>query len=386
MAIGRSVTRVDAIDKVTGRAQFTADLVPNPHLVAKVVRSTIASGRVVSIDTSKAERLPGVVGVWTCFDPDLPSYQIYTAGHPWVVDPAHRGDIEDRKILDARVRQYGDNIAAVVAEDSVTADRAVRLIEVEYEEYPIIFDYEDAVNPPAGAPPVHEECPGNVHAEWDTRTDLEGTGYGSIEEIHADPRWHHGSYTMATPRQQQAHIETCLSYCYMEGKRIVCVTSTQIPHIIRHSIGLALEILWGDVRVIKPYIGGGFGNKQDILYEPLNAWLCEKVGGRCVLLELTREEVFAYTRSRQPKECHIDAAWDDDMNLVARSCEGYSNSGGYASHGQAIVANGQGSFRYMYSGQEKACYTKALTYYSNQSTAGAMRAYGVPESTWAAEC
>ena len=119
-----------------------------------------------------------MVGVWTCFDPDLPSYQIYTAGHPWVVDPAHRGDIEDRKILDARVRQYGDNIAAVVAEDSVTADRAVRLIEVEYEEYPIIFDYEDAVNPPAGAPPVHEECPGNVHAEWDTRTDLEGTPRG----------------------------------------------------------------------------------------------------------------------------------------------------------------------------------------------------------------
>ncbi len=386
MAIGRSVTRVDAIDKVTGRAQFTADLVPNPHLVAKVVRSTIASGRVVSIDTSKAERLPGVVGVWTCFDPDLPSYQIYTAGHPWVVDPVHRGDIEDRKILDARVRQYGDNIAAVVAEDSVTADRAVRLIEVEYEEYPIIFDYEDAVNPPAGAPPVHEECPGNVHAEWDTRTDLEGTGYGSIEEIHADPRWHHGSYTMATPRQQQAHIETCLSYCYMEGKRIVCVTSTQIPHIIRHSIGLALEIPWGDVRVIKPCVGGGFGNKQDVLYEPLNAWLCKKVGGRCVLLELTREEVFSCTRSRQPKRFVAEASWDDDMNLVARSCEGYSNSGGYASHGQAIVANGQGSFRYMYSGQEKACYTKALTYYSNQSTAGAMRAYGVPESTWAAEC
>ena len=382
--VGRPLKRVDAFDKVTGRAKYCYDLLPADHLVAKMVLATVGNGRVVSIDTSEAEEIPGVVGVYTCFDPDLPQQPFGTAGHPWSCDPGHQ-DIQDRNILTQRVRQYGDVVAAVVAEDTVAADRAVRAVKVEYEEYPLELTRFEAVDRPEDFPPLHEARPNNIIAHVDNRTEVQG-GYETVEQILDDPQWHRTHIEVKTPRQSQAHIELCLSFAYGEGDRIVVVSSTQLPHICRRIVAQALGRPWGDIRVIKPYIGGGFGNKQDILYEPLNAWLCEKVGGRCVLLELTREEVFAYTRSRQPKECHIDAAWDDDMNLVARSCEGYSNSGGYASHGQAIVANGQGSFRYMYSGQEKACYTKALTYYSNQSTAGAMRAYGVPESTWAAEC
>ena len=84
----------------------------------------------------------------------------------------------------------------------------------------------------------------------------------------------------------------------MEKGRIVVVSSTQIPHIVRRVIGQAMGIPWGKIRVIKPYIGGGFGNKQEVLYEPLNAYLCSQVGGRLVKLELTREEVFTCTRVR----------------------------------------------------------------------------------------
>ena len=381
--VGRPLKRVDAFDKVTGRAKYCYDLLPTDHLVAKMVLATVGNGRVVSIDTSEAEEIPGVVGVYTCFDPDLPQQPFGTAGHPWSCDPGHQ-DIQDRNILTQRVRQYGDVVAAVVAEDTVAADRAVRAVKVEYEEYPLELTRFEAVDRPEDFPPLHEARPNNIIAHVDNRTEVQG-GYETVEQILDDPQWHRTHIEVKTPRQSQAHIELCLSFAYGEGDRIVVVSSTQLPHICRRIVAQALGRAWGDIRVIKPYIGGGFGNKQDILYEPLNAWLCEKVGGRCVLLELTREEVFAYTRSRQPKECHIDAAWDDDMNLKARSLEGWSNQGSYAAHGHALMANTANSFRQEYSAKELAHHGVATTFYSNETCAGAMRAYGVPEGNWAAE-
>jgi xanthine dehydrogenase molybdenum-binding subunit len=351
--------------------------------VAKILHSTIANGRVLSIDTSEAEKVEGVVGIYTCFD--VPDIQFCTAGHPWSTDPAHQ-DIQDRKLLAERVTMYGDAIAAVVAEDSVAADRAVRALKVEYDEYPPILTHEDCINPKEETGVLHPERPSNIIVHSDARSNMDHVeGYDTIEEIFEDPQWHHGVYHMKTPRQSQVHIELCLSYAYMEGDRIVVVSSTQIPHVCRRIVGQALGIPWGKVRVIKPYIGGGFGNKQDVLFEPLNAWLCQQVGGRCVLLELTREEVFYATRSRQPKEFEVEASWDDDMNLKARRILAYSNQGGYASHGHALVANSVNSFRQIYDAKELASRSEAYTFYSNMICAGAMRAYGVPEGNWAAE-
>ena len=114
MEVGRSIPRVDAADKVTGRAKYTDDLCPRPVLEAKILHSTIANGWVKSMDISAAQALPGVVKVLTCFD--VPDIQYPTPGHPWSVDPKHQ-DVSDRKLLNRRVRIYGDDIAAVVAED-----------------------------------------------------------------------------------------------------------------------------------------------------------------------------------------------------------------------------------------------------------------------------
>ena len=135
MGIGKSITRVDAYEKVTGGAKYTDDLRPANCLVAKVVRSTIANGLVKSFDLSEAEKVPGVVKIVTCFD--SPQIQYPTPGHPWSVEPAHQ-DVADRMLLNRRVRIYGDDIAAVVAEDEVAASCAARLIRVEYEEYPAV--------------------------------------------------------------------------------------------------------------------------------------------------------------------------------------------------------------------------------------------------------
>ena len=137
--------------------------------------------------------------------------------------------------------------------------------------------------------------------------------------------------------------------------------------------------------MIKPYIGGGFGNKQDVLYEPLNAFLCTQVGGRGVRMEISREETLACTRVRHAIKCHVKAAVKKDGTLVARKFEAYSNQGGYASHAHAIVANTSNEFKQIYH-DEKTLESDAYTVYTNITTGGAMRGYGIPQAAFAAEC
>ena len=380
MEVGRSLVRVDAADKVTGRAKYTDDLCPRPVLEAAILHSTIANGWVRSMDVSAARALPGVVKVLTCFD--VPDIQYPTPGHPWSVESAHQ-DVSDRRLLNRRVRIYGDDIAAVVAEDAVTARRALELIRVEYEEYPVVLEPEQAMA--AGAPVIHEEHPDNVLARSDLRTPMPKGGFQTVEEVFSCPDYHQFSGHYETQQVQHCHIENPVSFAWMEAGRIVVVTSTQIPHIVRRVIGQALGIGWGSIRVIKPYIGGGFGNKQEVLYEPLNAWLTTQVGGRCVRLDISREETFQNTRSRHPIAFDVAAAVDGEGNLMARSCRAVSNQGGYASHGHAIVANAITGFRQLYL-DRIGHHSQALTVYTNRSAPGAMRGYGIPQADFASEC
>lgn len=375
MGIGKNMTRVDAFDKVTGSARYTADLEPQGLLVAKVIRSTIANGVVKSFDLEEARKVPGVVKIVTCFD--VPDIQFPTPGHPWSVETAHQ-DIADRKLLNTRVRVYGDDIAVVIAEDDIAAARAARLVKVEYEEYAPLLTVEDAMA--EGASRLHDEKPGNVIAHSSFMVG-EGT-YGDavkeegLVEIEKDYR---------TQSVQHCHIETPISFAYMEKGRIIVTTSTQIPHIVRRVISQALGLPMGRIRVIKPYIGGGFGNKQDVLYEPLNAFLTTQVGGRGVRMEISREETLGCTRVRHAIEFKVKAAARKDGTLVARKLEAYSNQGGYASHAHAIVANSSNEFKQIYK-DEKVLESDAWTVYTNLATGGAMRGYGIPQAAFAAEC
>ena len=381
--VGRAVTRVDALDKVKGTAKYTDDLCPKPCLVARVVHAQIANGWVRAIDTAPAEAIPGVVAVFTF--KDVPEHRFPTPGHPWSVEPSHQ-DVADRRLLDDRVRIYGDDIAVVVAENNVAADRGVRAVlkHVEYEELPAMTTVQQALAP--DAPVLHPEVrESNVLAHSDMVTPLDGTGYDTVEDALADPRYHHYELHCETQQVSQAHIETNVCYAYMEGERITVVSSTQIPHIVRRVCGQALGVGWGQIRVIKPYIGGGFGNKQEVLYEPLCAWLTSKLGGRVVEIELPREEIFQNTRSRHPMSLTAQVAYDDDMNIIARHCECFSNQGGYASHGHALAANTINAFRWAYK-DRVGCHTEATTVYTNIPAPGAMRAYGMPQGQFTVEC
>ena len=368
--IGKSVPRVDAYEKVTGRAKFTDDLVPPRCLVAKVLHATIGNGIVKSIDTSDAEALEGVVKVVTFYD--VPDHCYPTPGHPWSVELAHQ-DVADRNLLTGRVRYYGDDIAAVVAEDEIIASRALKLIKVEYEEYPVEIHPRKSMY--GSKPPIHFDKKDNVLARSNYFIGDVDKGMEQSETVVK------GTYK--TPIVQHCHIENPISYAYMEKGRIVVVTSTQIPHIVRRVIGQALGIPWGNVRVIKPYIGGGFGNKQDVLYEPLNAFLTMQVGGRPVKLDISREETFCNTRTRHSIEFDLAAGVDKEGKLLAKDMHSYSNQGAYASHGHAIAANGLTSWRLQY-----ACPNirgEAYTIYTNTPVGGAMRGYGIPQVCFAIE-
>ena len=381
MEIGRSINRVDAVEKVTGGARYTDDFTQAPTLVAYILHSTIGHGRVVSMDTEAARQVEGVEAVFTCFD--VPDIQYPTPGHPWSVDPKHQ-DVADRKLLAQHVRIYGDDIAVVVARDNVSAQRALRLIQVEYEEYPVVLDAQAAMGPTDH--PIHDERPDNILASMDLRTPMApGSPFSTVEEVLDCPDYFTFRGDYATQQVQHCHIENPISLAWMEGGRICVVSSTQIPHIVRRVIGQALGIPWGQVRVIKPYIGGGFGNKQEVLYEPLNAWLTWKLGGKRVKLDLSREETFQNTRSRHPISFHVEAAVDENMGLMARSCRAVSNQGGYASHGNAIVANAVTGFRQVYL-DRVGHHSTAFTVYTNIPAPGAMRGYGIPQCCFASEC
>ena len=152
MSVGKSLPRVDAWEKVSGRAKYTEDLVPRNALVGKILHSTIANGLVKKIDVSEAEKIPGVEKIITCFD--VPDFPYPTAGHPWSTDPAH-WDPMDRRLLNKRVRFHGDDIAAVITIDEISAAQAIRAIKVEYEEYPAVLHPEEAMKD--GVSLLHEE-------------------------------------------------------------------------------------------------------------------------------------------------------------------------------------------------------------------------------------
>lgn len=376
MGIGTDMIRVDAADKVKGAAKYTSDLEPKGLLAAKVVRSTIANGVVKSFDLKEALAVPGVVKIVTCFD--VPDIQFPTPGHPWSVEKAHQ-DIADRRLLNTRVRVYGDDIAAVIAEDEIAAARAARLVKAEYEEYEPILTVEQAMSPKATC--LHEEKPGNViaHSRF-------VVGEGTYEEaVDREEDLVQIDRDYRTQSVQHCHLELPVSFAYMEKDRIIVTTSTQIPHIVRRVISQALGLPIGRIRVIKPYIGGGFGNKQDVLYEPLNAFLTMAVGGRGVKMEISREETLACTRVRHAIEMKVKAAARKDGTLVARRFEAYSNQGGYASHAHAIVANAANEFKQIYR-EEKVLESDAYTVYTNLTTGGAMRGYGIPQAAFASEC
>ena len=271
----------------------------------------------------------------------------------------------------------------------MAAAQAARLIKVEYEEYEPIVTVEAAMA--EGATPLHPDLRKDnviVHSHM-TMGDSDFTfdkGILAAREMYPGEELIAVEEEYDTPRISHCHIELPVSWAYVDTNgKVTVVCSTQIPHIVRRCTAQALGIPVGQVRIIKPYIGGGFGNKQDVLYEPLNAFLSMSVGGRPVRLEISREETISGTRTRHAIKGKCKGLMTKDGRILARKIDAFANNGAYASHGHAICANCGNVFKDLYR-DELGCEVDCWTVYTSSPTAGAMRGYGIPQAVWFAEC
>ncbi len=371
MSAGKSIKRSDAAAKVTGRARYTEDFQVVGMKHAVYVRSGIAHGKVKNIDCTEARNLHGVRAIFTY--KDVPNILFATAGHPFSTDPLHK-DIEDRKLLTDHVRYQGDEVAIVAADTELIARKAARLVKVEYENLKALINPEDILSDKYD--PIHEN--GNIVGAHEF---LVG---GDIKEAEKK-----SDYIVKneykTSMLCHCHMENHIAYAYMEdNENIIIVSSTQIPHIVRRIVSEAIDFPLGKIKVTKPYIGGGFGNKQDIVLEPMAAFLTLKLNGAPVQINLSREECFTCTRARHPFYGKLKGGVSSKGKLEFLDIEVVSLTGGYASHGHAVASAGGAKSCSMY--PRTVIRYNAKTVYSNMPAAGAMRAYGTPQVVFLLEC
>jgi len=364
--VGRGVPRYDAPDKVTGRALYTADVRLPDTLVGKILGSPVAHGILRRVDASRARALPGVLAVLT--GADVP--------HTWYgVSPAR----EDEQILATdRVRYVGDEIAAVAAVDEETAERALALIDLDIEELPAVFDPEAAMAP--DAPLVHPEDPryaGNVNTRVDWHFGDVDAGLAAADHVRAQRFV--GNRTYQTPLEPHA----ALARWEPHANRLTVWSSTQTPHYLHRALARTLGVPMGDIRVIRPAVGGGFGCKAEATPLEFCAALLARRTGRPVRMEYSREEMFRHFRGRHKQYIDLTIGVRRDGTITAVHQRVVLDGGAYTSFG-VITAYYAGSMlpvlykipHYRYEG---------LRVYTNLPASGAFRGHGVPQPRFAFE-
>jgi len=380
--VSRAVEKADGRKIVTGEASYTADFRRRlPDLLdASVLRSEIAHGYVTDVDASDARAMDGVHAVVTPWDeavPDAPytsAGQSYPEPSPW-----------DLRVLREHVRFVGDPIAAVAAESRQVADRAVRAIDVTYDERPAVFDAKRAMDD--DAPTLFE--PGDVEnvnagADYDRNRQAHLSGeIGDVDEAFADAD-HVFETEVETPHQAHCALEPHVTVASTdEDGRYHLVSSTQVPNHTRRQLAHLFDVPIRDVRVTKPRIGGGFGSKQAMVVEPITLALHRKAG-RPVLYETTRREEFTSMRARHPMQLRIRSAVTADGDLVGIDLYALSNTGAYGAHGMTVAANVAGKPLPLYAGTPNVRF-EADVVHTNQPVCGAMRGYGAPQGHFALE-
>jgi putative selenate reductase molybdopterin-binding subunit len=363
--VGQSELKVDGIKLAAGLPVFTDDVKLEGMLYGALLTSPHAHARILSIDASKARALEGVHAVLT--HEDIPRVKYASGGQSYPQPPPF-----DQVCLDDKVRHVGDRVAVVAAETPRLARKALRLIDVEYEVLPHVLDAEAART---GEAPV-------IHDEVDT-DGIYNARHNIVHHINAAEGDYHEQWGRAdvvfereysTSQQQHAHIEphVCITY-WDEDSRLVVRSSTQVPFHIRRMLSPLIGLPDKDIRVIKPRIGGGFGNKQEMILEDLCAHLTVATG-RPVRMEYNRREEFTSSRSRHPTVQRFRVGVTEEMELVATELDLLGDTGAYGTHGLTVnmVAGQKGLTLYNTPYTEFVC----DVVYTNKPTPGAFRGYG----------
>lgn len=378
--VGKPEIKVDAIKLAQGKPAFTGDFEKRGLLHAKVLHSPHAHARIRKIDASKARELPGVAAVLTW--QDIPRVVYSTAGQS---DPIP-GPL-DTFSLDNKVRFVGDRVAFVAADTPEIAEKALSLIDVDYEILPYILDSRESMKP--GAVRIHDETEFVNFADSNPEKNLAAhirIDIGDVEKgfQEADEIFE-AEYVV--PKVQQAHIEPHVALTYWdEDDRLVIRTSTQVPFHVRRMLAPVLGLPVKRIRVIKPRIGGGFGGKQEVLMEDVAAHLTIATK-RPVIYEYTREEEFTAARSRHPMRVRMKTGVKKDGTITANSMYALSDTGAYGCHALTVTGNTGHKAMALYVGDGE--YRKAPNIrfyadvvYTNTPPAGAFRGYGVPQGYW----
>ncbi|MEK7732274.1 MAG: xanthine dehydrogenase family protein molybdopterin-binding subunit, partial [Planctomycetota bacterium] len=378
--IGKTFRRLDYETKVTGRAQYLADMSVPGMCHGKILRSPYPHARIIKIDASRALKVPGVMAVLTRDD----------ILHDEGIEPFYGPVFKDQTIVAVeKVRHVGDPVAAVAALNVDAAEEALRLIEVEYEELPAVLDVHEALEP--GATLVHESVrvPESGFADLAEIKPVEGTNIcthfklnrGDIQKGFAESD-HIFEDIFTLPATQHCFLETHACIASVEpGGRITVWATTQNPFVVRTQLANIFKVPVAKVRVIVPYLGGGYGGKVYPKVEPITVALAQKAG-RPVRVVLSREEVF-YTITKHAAVIRMKTGVKNDGTLLARECEIHLDTGAYAEIGPRVAKKSG----YTAAGPYKIPNLKIDSYsvYTNKPPAGAFRGFGVSQSAWAVE-
>ncbi|HXJ82471.1 MAG TPA: molybdopterin cofactor-binding domain-containing protein [Candidatus Methylomirabilis sp.] len=373
--IGVSVGRTDGPEKVAGAAVYTADLDLPGLATGKLLRSTLPHARLVKVDVEDARRLPGVLGILTPED---------VAALP---HPTYGPFLSDQPVLALeKVRFVGEPVVALAAEDEDTAQAALDLIRVEYAELPVVLTIDDALAP--GAPILHDarSWPDVVWTDLKSSEYRPGTNTCSVFHLRkADVDGGLASAdvvietTTRVPVVQHAHMEPHATIASWDrAGKLTVWSSTQNPSVIRAQLAQIFAIPHSRVRVIAPYVGGGYGAKAHPRLEPVVSALARKVG-RPVRVVLSREEVFL-TVTRHAATVTIKSGVARDGTIVARTVDARYDTGAYADSGPRTAKNGgyaaPGPYRI------PSVRVESSAIYTNKVPAGPFRGFGVPQVAW----
>jgi putative selenate reductase molybdopterin-binding subunit len=372
--VGKAERKVDAVKLVTGKPAFVDDIELRGLLHGRLVTSPHAHAIIRNIDASRARALPGVHAVLTY--KDVPRIPYTTAGQSWPEPGPH-----DQYSLDYRVRFVGDRVAAIAAETPEIAEQALRLIDVEYEILPALFDPRKAMEP--DAPRLHPESESyHIHdASRNIAAHLLAE-VGDVERGFTESDLViEGEYIV--PQVQQTPIENHIVITYWdEDDRLVVRTSTQVPYHVRRIIAPLIGLPPRRIHVIKPRIGGGFGVKQEVLLEDICSLLTIATD-RPVKLEFSRAEEFRSSRSRHPQILRMKTGVKRDGTIIANSMTVLANTGAYGTHALTVQSNTGSKPLPIYPCQNIRF--EAEVVYTNLPPPGAFRGYGVPQGFFALE-
>src|ERR1700737_2934849 len=319
--IGKPTAMVDAAYKTTGSGKYTDDLSLPGMLVGKILHSPYPHARIKSMDTTRAEKLDGIVAVVVGKDAPNP-YGILPVGHD-----------EHALALD-KVRYVGDNVACVVAVDDATADKALEFIDVEYEVLPAYFDPEESMKVETDL--INDNKPHNLEKDYNHVFGDAEKGFAEADHI-AEARFIANEVTHAAMEPHSTLASFEIDSQTGKPGRLIVWSSTQVPYYLQHKLSLVLEMPMAQIRVIKPLVGGGFGGKSEVIPLEIIAAIASRKARAPVKITYTREEVFWAHRGRPRTLIDLKTGGKRDGSITAVRARVVQDGGAYCSYGVVTI-------------------------------------------------